>query len=498
MPTNQTRTTIDAIICDSMATGVKRSLFSKPAWAAPAASTIPKNDESSIFGRNVVYEDMVQVEKAKREKKAARAKKRAEGFKREGSESKRRRTSTEKEDGHSSSSGFDFNNDARGKNGRAGPVTRSTPKKEKKLREGPSPSSQEYQSPRRRGGRQSSPKALDEEDDDLVMLTTTRPKKTSPKKQEANDALEVEDSEEEDEYIRELKRKAREKAQLQRQGVDVGRLSPAITGSSTIATTRSPSKEQGQSRPVSSSSIQEFARQTPASEQEDDPQVKILIQSDIPNTTSLIVVRKASQSLKQVREFWCRKFEFDESMARNVFFTWKGTRLFDSTTMRGIIRGLKNDARQRSSSMDADDDEDFDDRNAKDPSAGHILLEATTDEIYQEKQQQKERRGQRMDASASEADEDTSTAPKNREAQAEEKDKGAVVIKLVSRDFDSMQLRVRPHTTIGKIMRGFAATKNVEEGKTPWLIFDGERLDPEQTVEEVGFEEEDEVEVSIR
>jgi hypothetical protein len=61
-----------------------------------------------------------------------------------------------------------------------------------------------------------------------------------------------------------------------------------------------------------------------------------------------------------------------------------------------------------------------------------------------------------------------------------------------------MNLRVRPHTSIGKMMQGFAATRKLDEGKTAWLVFDGERLDPGSTVKDVGLEDEDEVEVHIR
>lgn len=536
-----------------MATGVKRNLFSKPAWAA-AATSAPPPDEGSIFGRNVVYEDILQAEKAKRERKAAKAKSRAEDVTSEGSESKRRRISESLEkDKDAVSSDLEVHETGsppgekrdKGKKSPHRRVTRSTPKKEKLLTDGLDGSPKTYQSPRRRPRAKSPSIALDEdpeEDDELVMLSPPRPNATSSSKQKKNknvkDTLVDEDSdEEEDEYLRQLKQKAREKARLQRRDLTAERPSTPLRGTSTAAESvrsASVSTDVAQSRPVSSSSAaaahqDHLSRpKTPALEiREDDAEVKILIQSEIPNTRPLIVKRKASQSLKQVKEFWCMKFELDEDLARTVFFTWKGTRLFDSTTMLGIIRRLKKDHYKRQQRLgraheegagdkdgfdfgDGDDDELLDYRSVKDPSGGNIMLEATTPELHVEQQRRKERQQQAVDGqdgddadTAAANDDDDETRPSassstSAAAAAAASDQAAIVIRLVSRDLEPMQLRVRPHTTISKIMRGYAATRKVEDGKTPWLIFDGVRLDGDSTVEEVGLEDEDEVEVSIR
>ncbi|KIW26185.1 uncharacterized protein PV07_09299 [Cladophialophora immunda] len=530
--------------------GVKRPLFSKSAWIAPPAANSPlATDGGSIFGRNVDYEDIVRAERAERERKAAKTKARGGGKEKSDDrhDLKRRRLSPGEERDVESASGSEAEHSRKKKKEEDGvrekPVTRSTPMKRKGLSDGLDASTRTRQSPRGKADVKNTTITLDggdeeeTEDDDLVM---------SPRKSKADEVLDERDSEEEDEYLRLLKQKAREKARLQRQdGQTVQRSStPPDRGSSIALETadpRSPSvvRAQRDSRPASSNSIQDFgvasARRTPNPDQENDPEVKILIQSDIPGAKSLIVRRKASQSLKQVKEFWCRKFDLEESVTRQVFFTWKGTRLFDSTTMRGIIRGLKKDyhrqqQRPRSLSLgieDGDedgggggDDDGYDSSSTKDPSGGNIMLEAMTPEIYEQRLRDKERRQQRqrpqISSTAAADGEDEDGDPEEQEdedaanaaaaasetpaaaAAAAERDKGAIVIRLVSKDLEPMQLRVRPHTTIGKIMRGYAATRKVDEAKTPWLIFDGERLDAESTVEEVGFEDEDEVEVSIR
>jgi len=51
---------------------------------------------------------------------------------------------------------------------------------------------------------------------------------------------------------------------------------------------------------------------------------------------------------------------------------------------------------------------------------------------------------------------------------------------------------------MAKIVRGFRAVQKIDDAKTVLLNFDGDPLDPDSTAEEVGLEDEDEVEVRIR
>lgn len=519
-----------------MNTGVKRSLFTKPAWAAPATTSSSKlEDGGSVFGRQVAYTDIVQAEQAKRERKAAKARLHAAAAKVKSSVSpsatKRRKISVEPQHDEGERRGSDSKHDAdpsirrsagssRRTNGepvRQGPVTRSTPQKNKILRNqlDRSPGSRTHHASLRRD--ESIGRDEDEDEDNLVLLTPakTRPRQASRPKprvdedeeKEEEEELE-EDSDEDDPYLRELKQKAREKSRLQRLGLDRTQSpSPASGPATANATTTTPNINtipralSSKSRPVSAAGS---GKATAASEHaaQDDPQVKILIQSDIPGTNPLIVVRKASQSLKQVREVWCQKWELDNSVAKLVFFTWRGTRLFDSTTMRGIIDKLKKDHRQRSTGLNEHEDDEEAGHDDYDPSKGNIMLEAMTPDIYEEKMRQKEQQQQHDQNSADEErgsdDEEGAAGVASSRTVEHEAAAGAIVIRLVSRVYDPMPLRVRQHTTVAKIMRGYAATKRLENGKTPWLIFDGERLDPEATVENVGLEDEDEVEVSIR
>ncbi|KAE8320411.1 hypothetical protein BDV39DRAFT_44572 [Aspergillus sergii] len=67
-----------------------------------------------------------------------------------------------------------------------------------------------------------------------------------------------------------------------------------------------------------------------------DPVVQILITSKIENTKPLIVHRKMSQSLRDVRLAWCNCQSIPKEMQSFILLTWKGRRLFDVTTCRSL------------------------------------------------------------------------------------------------------------------------------------------------------------------
>lgn len=508
-----------------MSSGIKRSLFSKPAWAAaaPTTSSQSTNDES-IFGRNAVYEDLLVAEQKKREKKHAKAKERAEkAGDAGGRDSKRRRVSLDVEDEDTvtfSDSDVQSISSHNSEERRLPPtveehpVTRSTAKSGKNLHLGLDGDATSSRSPRRNVVTKQTPVNLDSdiqaEDDELIMLTPPKARQmplTKPKAQ-----LDDYESEEEDEFLQELKRKAREKARRQKLGLvdaspDKTSAGVAAAPASASASILSPSikppppLEQPQPEPDTNS---KSSPNDKGREKVDDPEVKLLITSTIPNTTALIVKRKVSQPLKQVREFWCSRNNLDAKTTAKIFFTWRGTRLFDSTTMRGPIQKLKNDhaAKERSNFKDknSDDDEDNDNGDAgsevQDPSGGRITLEAMTPELFDERQREKERKALQSDSDDDDYDNDEREAAAREEE--EDKLKGSIIIRLVSQVLEPMNLRVRPHTSVGKMMQGFAATRQLDEGKTAWLVFDGERLEPESTVEDIGLEDQDEIEVHVR
>ena len=67
-----------------------------------------------------------------------------------------------------------------------------------------------------------------------------------------------------------------------------------------------------------------------------DPVIEILITSVIPNSKPLIVQRRLSQRLKEVRLAWCERQHFSPDFTDSVFFTWRNKRLYDVTTCKNF------------------------------------------------------------------------------------------------------------------------------------------------------------------
>lgn len=71
-----------------------------------------------------------------------------------------------------------------------------------------------------------------------------------------------------------------------------------------------------------------------------DPVIAILVTSDLENTRPLVVRRRLKQSLKVVRETWCKRQGFSDDEAADVFLTWKGNKVFDHNSCQGIGIGV--------------------------------------------------------------------------------------------------------------------------------------------------------------
>lgn len=133
-----------------------------------------------------------------------------------------------------------------------------------------------------------------------------------------------------------------------------------------------------------------------------DPPVKILIVSHIENTNPLMVYRKLSQNLKDIRLAWCKRQGFDESFTDSVFLVHRMRKVYDVTTCRSL--GLQTDADGNITMKGAEGKEGVD----------QVALEAVTQDIYDKMLAAKERedakrRGQ-WDPAAEAGAEDEPTA----------------------------------------------------------------------------------------
>ncbi|OJD31076.1 small ubiquitin-related modifier sumo [Diplodia corticola] len=200
-----------------------------------------------------------------------------------------------------------------------------------------------------------------------------------------------------------------------------------------------------------------------------DPPVQILVTSRIPDTKPLIVTRKLSQRLQEVRQAWCKRQGFDQEMTDSIFFTFKGRRLFDVATCRSL--GLYADAFGR---VRMKDSLDWDENDSK------VTVEAVTLYIFNE--------------DAKEAQRQREPEPESEVAAEPEPKRTKIIIR--TKDFGDAKFTCGPETSFEKLATSSINRLKVPASKRPYLLFDGERLDPHDTMAELeDFEDGDVLEM---
>ena len=213
-----------------------------------------------------------------------------------------------------------------------------------------------------------------------------------------------------DDEFAELARKAREKAR--RLHLERDLISPSPDPSST------PGLESQFQRSPARSTPQPTPPPPP------DPVIQILLTSRIPNTNPLIVNRKASQRLKDVRIAWCQRQGFTPEFTGTVFLAWRGKRLFDVTTCKSLGIGVDvNGNIVLKGQKDVLGEEER-----------QIHMEAMTDAIYEEYKK----------ARHSSTDKESTTVTQTpEEPPTEAKKEAQVRIVLKAKGFDDFKLIVK-------------------------------------------------------
>ena len=326
------------------------SLFNRPAWAKSNKTEDNEDEEKNIFSHSGSFRDIVAEQerrkKEKSERKKVKQERRSSGkHKREKDEeedavAKKRRITLE--DGEKLlrsvglsadvASGLDVEEDDL-----EGEVMQPVRRSPRKNRDGLRDSVGQMKM-----GLRSRPEVVeidegsDDEDETVVQQIQTR---------------ESDEESESDEEFAELKRRAR----LQRQEKELD------TRRSGTSDTRA------RSSGACAEDTGDYRLPTPP----DEPVVQFFISSPIPNTKDLIVQRKLSQGLQDVRKAWCKKQNLPPETWPNVFFIHRTRRLYNVNTCKSI--GLEVDAFGNLTMKGADGKEGVE----------KVHLQAVTQEIFE-------------------------------------------------------------------------------------------------------------------
>lgn len=197
-----------------------------------------------------------------------------------------------------------------------------------------------------------------DDSDSAEDVTRAETKEDAQAKQDDPD----DDPDESDPEVREILRKSRRKKRLAEEQRAMA--TPPIAGL----------ERQG--------SASSLGAGTPLPPNQSDPPIQILIEPRIANTKPLLVTRRLSQRLKEVREAWCKRQGFDEETTQSIFLTHRGIRLYDVATSKVLGFSLNSEGELVNKFNSSHWDEDI----------NKVVLQATTKEIYEADKQESRRK----------------------------------------------------------------------------------------------------------
>ncbi|KAJ1705604.1 ubiquitin-2 like Rad60 SUMO-like-domain-containing protein [Aspergillus flavus] len=189
-----------------------------------------------------------------------------------------------------------------------------------------------------------------------------------------------------------------------------------------------------------------------------DPVVQILITSKIESTKPLVVHRKMSQSLRDVRLAWCNCQSIPKEMQSSILLTWKGRRLFDVTTCRSlgisVPKGL-----------------------ADSPVHGDHVRYGSKEDIRIHMEAVIENNVMAMDNWQASHESYFASAQESTATDGSSRLLSTRVVLKCPRSGD-MELNVNPRMQISRLVTIFRDAKKIPENREVYLVFDGDRLDP--------------------
>ncbi|KAJ5709869.1 Ubiquitin supergroup [Penicillium malachiteum] len=248
---------------------------------------------------------------------------------------------------------------------------------------------------------------------------------------------------------------------------------PQLPGSSTPSDARKIDDTQSLPRETSSASL--FKTPDPPAPVVEDPAVQIFITSDIPNVRPLIVHRKMSQGLREVRLEWCRRQGFTAETQSAIYLTWQGRRLFDVTTCRSL--GVK--PTEPISILSMDDDFEPDQKKLQ------IHMVAVTEDPLI------------LNRPAPPEPDELTQKPQKPEVEQTE-DNEPMKLTLRSPGLNDLRIKARPKTMVSKLISVFRSKQNISADQEIFIVFDGDRLDPNTCLQDHDIDDLDLLDIQIK
>jgi hypothetical protein len=221
-----------------------------------------------------------------------------------------------------------------------------------------------------------------------------------------------------------------------------------------------------------------------------EPTVDVLIIPHAAELRPLKVRLLFSQKMGPAKKRWMnaqfkKNSALTEESFRDVFFTWKGNKLYDHTTLASL--GIKPDAQGRLYPAWEHSREGYEDRS-------NVLLEAWTPDLFEQYQREREREQKRA---IGELDPEEELDGEPDPEPAKQKPPGIKIL-LKSKDREEMKLTIHPDVRIALLIKAFRVQRQIPIETEVQILWDGEVLDPDTTVGDAGMEDMDSVDVHIK
>ncbi|OHE91824.1 hypothetical protein CORC01_12898 [Colletotrichum orchidophilum] len=232
-----------------------------------------------------------------------------------------------------------------------------------------------------------------------------------------------------------------------------------------------------------------------ALEQEANQLVNVFVTSDIPGTKDRQFRYTLVKPLKMIRTTWIDvqqdRVAIPRAELEGVFLTWRGHELYDTTTLHSLdlaITFRKNGG--GGGDGGGDSSEGF-----KDDDWTNVHLQMWTRELWEEHERQEARR-RRHDLGDYSDDEGVGHDDGAEAIEPETEKKIKVLLK--TKTDEPLKTSVRPSTTIGTLMELFRKMRGLAADAPITLMFDGDELEEDMTVEEADIGDMETIEVYIR
>ncbi|GJC87023.1 protein ESC2 [Colletotrichum liriopes] len=242
--------------------------------------------------------------------------------------------------------------------------------------------------------------------------------------------------------------------------------------------------------------VQRAMERKKALEQEASQTVNVFVTSDIPGTKEKQFRFTLVKPLKVLRNAWIDvqdgRVALPRSELESVFLTWRGHELYDWTTLHSLDLAATFRKSGGGGGGGGDASEGFRD------DWTNVHMQMWTRELWEEHERQEARR-RRHDLGEYSDDEGGGDGGNEGGTPAVEQEaEKKIKVLLKTKTDDPLKTSVRPSTTIGTIMELFRKMRGLAADAPISLMFDGDELEEDMTVEDADIGDMETIEVYIR